>query len=123
MRYLLASLGILVATACFDTPAHAQNYPWCEYLGGGMGGGGGRNCGFISFEQCMESARGNGSDCRLNTAIRAAAGRTPAGSAGKAQIAKSLLRFVGKARSAAPLSWFRRCAWIETIRLCSRSLS
>jgi hypothetical protein len=32
-----------------------------------MGGGGGRNCGFISFEQCMESARGNGSDCRPNT--------------------------------------------------------
>jgi Protein of unknown function (DUF3551) len=67
MRYLLAILGILVATACIGTPAQAQNYPWCEYLGGGMGGGGGRNCGFISFEQCMESARGNGSDCRRNT--------------------------------------------------------
>jgi hypothetical protein len=71
MRYLLAILvgiaGILVAAACTDTRAHAQNYPWCEYLGGGMGGGGGRNCGFISFEQCMESARGNGNDCRQNT--------------------------------------------------------
>ncbi len=67
MRYLLAILGILVAAACVDTPARAQNYPWCEYLGGGMGGGGGRNCGFISFEQCMESARGAGSDCRQNT--------------------------------------------------------
>ena len=67
MRYLLASLGILIATACIGTPAHAQNYPWCEYLGGGMGGGGGRNCGFISFEQCMESARGQGNDCRQNT--------------------------------------------------------
>jgi hypothetical protein len=67
MRYLLAILGILVAAACMDTRAQAQNYPWCEYLGGGMGGGGGRNCGFISFEQCMESARGNGGDCRLNT--------------------------------------------------------
>ncbi len=67
MRYQLAILGILVAAACLDTPAQAQNYPWCEYLGGGMGGGGSRNCGFISFEQCMASARGNGSDCRLNT--------------------------------------------------------
>jgi len=67
MRYLLAILGILVAAACVDTRAHAQNYPWCEYLGGGDGGGGGRNCGFISFEQCMESARGMGNDCRLNT--------------------------------------------------------
>ena len=55
MRYLLAILGILVAAACMDTRAHAQNYPWCEYLGGGNGGGGGRNCGFISFEQCMEA--------------------------------------------------------------------
>ena len=67
MRYLLAILGFVVAAACLDTPAHAQNYPWCEYLGGGMGGGGGRNCGFVSFEQCMQSARGNGSDCRQNT--------------------------------------------------------
>jgi uncharacterized protein DUF3551 len=65
MKYLFIVLGMLVATAV--TPANAQNYPWCEYLGGGMGGGGGRNCGFISFEQCMESARGNGGDCRLNT--------------------------------------------------------
>jgi hypothetical protein len=63
MRYLLAVLGILVALPCMDTAVKAQNYPWCEYLGGG----GGRNCGFISFEQCMESARGNGSDCRQNT--------------------------------------------------------
>ena len=67
MRHLLASLGILVATTCIGTPAHAQNYPWCEYLGGGDAGGGGRNCGFISFEQCMESARGMGNDCRQNT--------------------------------------------------------
>ena len=67
MRYLLAILGFVVAASCMDTPAHAQNYPWCEYLGGGMGGGGGRNCGFVSFEQCMQSARGNGSDCRQNT--------------------------------------------------------
>jgi hypothetical protein len=67
MRYLLAILAIVAAAACLDRPAHAQNYPWCEYLGGGMGGGGGRNCGFISFEQCMDSARGNGGDCRQNT--------------------------------------------------------
>jgi hypothetical protein len=65
MKYLLAVLGMLAATAV--TPAKAQNYPWCEYLGGGDAGGGGRNCGFISFEQCMESARGQGNDCRQNT--------------------------------------------------------
>jgi hypothetical protein len=67
MRYLIAVFGVVAAAACVGTPAQAQNYPWCEYLGGGEGGGGGRNCGFISFEQCMESARGNGGDCRQNT--------------------------------------------------------
>ncbi len=66
MRQLLIALGIAAAALGAGTPARAQNYPWCEYIGGGMGGGG-RNCGFVSFEQCMESARGNGSDCRINT--------------------------------------------------------
>jgi hypothetical protein len=57
-------------SACYSSNSRrggAQNYPWCEYLGGGDAGGGGRNCGFISFEQCMESARGQGNDCRQNT--------------------------------------------------------
>jgi hypothetical protein len=67
MRYLIAVLSVVAATASAGTPAQAQNYPWCEYLGGGDAGGGGRNCGFISFEQCMESARGMGNDCRINT--------------------------------------------------------
>jgi len=65
MRYPFAVVGLLVAAACCGTPAQAQNYPWCEYLSSDDGGG--TNCGFISFEQCMESARGNGSDCRVNT--------------------------------------------------------
>jgi Protein of unknown function (DUF3551) len=65
MKLTVYILGALVATAGIGTPAKAQNYPWCEYIGGSFGGG--RNCGFVSFEQCMASARGNGSDCRLNT--------------------------------------------------------
>src|SRR5450755_5178659 len=67
MRILPFMLAVFVFPAGIGTSAEAQNYPWCEYLGGGMGGGGGRNCGFISFEQCMDSARGNGNDCRQNT--------------------------------------------------------
>lgn len=67
MRYLIAVFGVVAAAGFVGTPAQAQNYPWCEYLGGGEGGGGGRNCGFVSFEQCMQSARGNGGDCRQNT--------------------------------------------------------
>lgn len=66
-KMTLFALAMAAAAIATGTPAQAQNYPWCEYLGGGMGGGGGRNCGFISFEQCMQSAFGNGSDCRPNT--------------------------------------------------------
>jgi hypothetical protein len=65
MRQLLIALGLAAAAVGAGTPAHAQNYPWCEYIGSQNGGG--RNCGFVSFEQCMESARGNGGDCRANT--------------------------------------------------------
>jgi hypothetical protein len=64
MRYLLITLGLAVTALGTGTPAHAQNYPWCEYISGGFGGG--RNCGFVSMEQCLESARGNGGDCRAN---------------------------------------------------------
>jgi len=70
MNYYIAALGLFAtigAAALDGTPAQAQNYPWCEYLSGGEGGGGGRNCGFVSFEQCMQSAWGNGGDCRQNT--------------------------------------------------------
>jgi hypothetical protein len=66
MKLLLIALGLLTAASVFCTPAQAQNYPWCEYIGGGSAGGG-TNCGFVSFEQCMQSARGNGNDCRPNT--------------------------------------------------------
>jgi Protein of unknown function (DUF3551) len=66
MKQSLFLLAIFVAAVTSDTAAKAQNYPWCEYLGAGFDGGG-RNCGFISFEQCMQSAWGNGGDCRQNT--------------------------------------------------------
>lgn len=64
MRRWLA-VAMFAAALGTASGAKAQNYPWCEYLGGDFGGG--RNCGFISFEQCMASARGNGGDCRPNT--------------------------------------------------------
>jgi Protein of unknown function (DUF3551) len=90
MRYLLAVLGLLAAfSSTGSTPARAQNYPWCEYLGGGMGGGGGRNCGFISYEQCMESARGNGSDCRRNTQYEPPPGDHPPAVPGKRKAPKN----------------------------------
>jgi hypothetical protein len=38
---------------------------WCADYGGGRGGGG-TNCGFYSFDQCMATVRGIGGFCRQN---------------------------------------------------------
>ena len=65
MRLLLLMLGISVCVVGIGTRAEAQNYPWCAYYSGK--GGGGTNCGFITFEQCMATARGLGSFCYRNT--------------------------------------------------------
>ena len=65
MRFVLA-LSVIAATTVFNTPTKAQNYPWCAIYSGGMGGGG-TNCGFTTFQQCMETARGLGSFCQPNT--------------------------------------------------------
>jgi hypothetical protein len=46
-------------------PATANEYPWCVQYGS-EDGGGGRNCGFVSREQCMETARGGGGQCEPN---------------------------------------------------------
>ena len=57
---------IRVALLSMGTRAEAQNYPWCAiYSEGAIGGG--TNCGFITFEQCMETASGLGSFCYRNT--------------------------------------------------------
>ncbi len=46
-----------------DTRAAAQNYPWCAQY---SKGGDEQNCGFVSFEQCMETVRGIGGFCIQN---------------------------------------------------------
>lgn len=46
-------------------PAAAIEYPWCAQYSG-EDGGGGRNCGFVSWEQCMATVRGMGGDCEPN---------------------------------------------------------
>jgi hypothetical protein len=66
MRALLCVAGFLAAAGALTTPAQAQNYPWCAYYGG-VPGGGGTNCGFTSFEQCMATVRGIGGFCDRNT--------------------------------------------------------
>lgn len=66
MRLLLFVLGILAGAAAISTRAEAQNYPWCAEYSGGRGGGG-TNCGFTTFEQCMATVSGIGGFCNRNT--------------------------------------------------------
>ena len=63
MRRSYLVLFALAALAALDlfTPSagQAEPYPWCAQYGSGRGGGG-RNCGFVSWEQCMATVRGIG---------------------------------------------------------------
>ncbi len=72
----ILALALIAAAAFFAGPAKAQNYPWCAiYSGGAVGGG--TNCGFVSYEQCMATARGLGSFCYRNTQYVPPAGPHP----------------------------------------------
>jgi len=63
MRIAFAII-LLAAAAPFDT-AKSDPYRWCaDYGGGGMGPG--RNCYFITLEQCRWAISGNGGCCVLN---------------------------------------------------------
>jgi len=76
MRTLLFAFGIIVAVAAMGKHAAAQNYPWCAlYSGGSMGGG--QNCGFTTFEQCLATVRGIGGMCNQNTQYHPTAASAP----------------------------------------------
>jgi hypothetical protein len=66
MKLSLSILALLASAVTLAAPARAQNYPWCAIYSGGAAGGG-TNCGFVSFEQCMATAIGLGSFCYRNT--------------------------------------------------------
>ena len=55
---------VFVALAIPIRPAAAIEYPWCAQYGGDDDGG--RNCGFMNREQCMETIRGMGGFCEPN---------------------------------------------------------
>jgi hypothetical protein len=57
MKLLIAILAICLGVAA-TTRAEAQNYPWCSYYT--ASGGGGTNCGFTTFQQCLDNVRGIG---------------------------------------------------------------
>ncbi len=57
---VLAALDVWMPTA-----SHAEPYKWCATFGSGRGGGA-RNCGFVTWEQCMQTVRGMGGFCDVN---------------------------------------------------------
>jgi hypothetical protein len=64
---LALSTAFCVALGAVVIPTAAQaatEYPWCAQYSGDETGG--RNCGFVSYEQCMETARGAGASCEVN---------------------------------------------------------
>ncbi len=63
MRILLALSAACIAAVAIGTPAEAQNYPWCAQYSRG----GGQNCGFTTFQQCLDTVRGIGGFCNPNT--------------------------------------------------------
>jgi hypothetical protein len=70
-RILLFVITVLGA-AMFGSAAQAQNYPWCSIYSGDMGGA--QNCGFVSFQQCLENVRGIGGFCQRNDWYQSPAG-------------------------------------------------
>lgn len=77
----LLAVGVVVGLTsgtALPRPAQAQpypNYPWCGSMGGGGGldgYDGGQNCGFTSYDQCMQSVWPGGM-CRNNPFYQAPA--------------------------------------------------
>jgi hypothetical protein len=62
-----------LAMLAFASPAAAIEYPWCAQYSGEDGGG--RNCGFATIEQCMDTISGMGGFCEPNLFYKGAAER------------------------------------------------
>jgi len=62
MRPLLFLLAGLACAAAPGRPAEAVEYPWCANFADGAGA----NCGFMTYEECMLTARGTGGYCAEN---------------------------------------------------------
>jgi hypothetical protein len=62
---LFTAVCAALAVAAMPRAAQAAiEYPWCAQYSGDENGG--RNCGFVSYEQCMMTARGAGASCEAN---------------------------------------------------------
>jgi hypothetical protein len=65
MRMALIAAALLAAGSLHAAAQAEDRYAWCaEYGGGGQGGG--RNCYFVTLEQCRWAVSGNGGTCNIN---------------------------------------------------------
>ena len=70
---VLAALAALAMLALASPATAETEYPWCAQYTGEDGGG--RNCGFSTIEQCMDTVRGMGGTCEPNLFYKGAAER------------------------------------------------
>ena len=62
MRALFLMLAVFASASTLGKPAQARDYPWCAQYSRG----GGRNCGFVTFQQCLATVQGIGGFCEQN---------------------------------------------------------
>jgi hypothetical protein len=60
----VALATILALAVLAPSPSRAVEYPWCAVFGGDMEGA--KNCGFVSFDQCLQYIHGIGGFCERN---------------------------------------------------------
>ena len=61
----LTILALVIGGSVLGTSvAQADPYRWCAEYTGGRGGG--TNCGFVTWQQCMATVSGIGGFCREN---------------------------------------------------------
>lgn len=62
MRLLVLSAALFAGLIADIRPSAAEViYPWCARYGWST-----RNCGFVSFDQCLMTVRGRGGFCERN---------------------------------------------------------
>ena len=68
IKTAFASLTLLIlAAGAPGGEAAADPYRWCAEYSGGSGAGGGRNCYFVTLEQCRWAVSGVGGTCTPNS--------------------------------------------------------
>jgi hypothetical protein len=74
MRLLLLVTTICVSCVGVESSAEAQNHPWCAMLNMGDQA---VNCGFTTFQQCMDTVSGIGGFCMQNNTYQPTPGSNP----------------------------------------------